>query len=81
MNKIVRLELNEAQFAVIYEFVRNIRLGDRNEYENTISDLAISMEEHGAEDYLNKYYDETGASRPTFRVECSEEEGLVFNVE
>jgi hypothetical protein len=74
------LTLTAEQFAVLSVFISNIRLGDRNIYENAISDLAIVLENSGSVDYLNDFYKYSGLRPPTFMVECSEEDGLIFNV-
>jgi hypothetical protein len=74
------INVTPAQFAVIYAFIRNTRLGDRNEYETAVSDLALNMEKSGADDYLKDFYEFSGMQPPVFMVEASDAEGLIFNV-
>jgi hypothetical protein len=76
----ISVKLTPAEASVIYEFLRNTRLGERNLYENAVSNLCIRMERSGLEDYLNNWYIEHNVNRPAFKIECSEEDGLVFNV-
>jgi hypothetical protein len=74
--KKAKLTLTPNQFAVIYQFLVNTRLGNRNKFEDAISNLFIDMEHDGAEAYLNEYVSEL----PKIHVEFSEDEGMVFNI-
>jgi hypothetical protein len=76
MNKI-KLKLTPNQAAVIFQFLWNTRLGSRNEFESEISDLMIKMEQDGIQGYLEEHV----PNLPKIKVECSEDEGMVFNIE
>jgi hypothetical protein len=58
--------------------MQNIRLGGRNLFEDAISDLAIQLEEDGAQNYYNAAADTYG--EPYFKYEFNDDEGFVINV-
>lgn len=56
----VRLTLTPAQFQVIYEFLYNLKLGNRNQFETEISDLMIEFEDLGAHDIVEHFEEVSG---------------------
>jgi hypothetical protein len=76
MSNKVKLKLTPNQAAVIYQFLWNTRLGNRNQFESEISDLMIAMEYDGIEDYLNEHVPDL----PKINVEFNNDEGMVFNI-
>lgn len=75
----MNIDLTAQEVAVIWEFLRNVRLGNRNPYEKVISDLMIDLEKSGIEDRLNGFYTRFGLTPPEFMVE-SNNDGFVINV-
>ena len=81
MKRTIRVEMTQEMFVVLMAYVSNTRLGGRNEYENAVSDFAIKWKKQGSEAVINQILDDTGLERPAFRIEASEYDGIVFNVE
>lgn len=77
--KPVTLKLTREQFLVIYEFLYHTKLGERNVFEEAISNLMIEMEDTGAEDLVNEFRDVYG--EVALAVHLSEEDGLSLMVE
>lgn len=77
----ILLDISDVQFAAIYGLLRNVRLGSRNDYEDAISELLIDIEEDGAEDWFNTILDRNNLDAPMLRIEASDEDGVVINIE
>lgn len=75
----VTVSFEVEEIAVIWELLRNVRLGDRNNYEEAVSNLMIELEDSGIEDRLNTWYMHTDNSAPEFMIESSND-GFVINV-
>lgn len=58
--KHVTLKLTPAQFVIIYEFLYNTQLGDRNHFESEISDLMIEMDTEVTRMAINDYIKHEG---------------------
>lgn len=74
----VQLTLTKPEFLVVYTLLTHIRMGGRNYFEDSISDLMIELERDGVDHYLNDAYKEYG--EPKFLFECSNEDGVIINV-
>lgn len=71
----IRLNLTNDQFAVIYEFLLHTKLGDTNRFEVAISDFMIDAEADFVDDLMSKI------DRPKIKVIFSDEDGLTFELE
>ncbi len=78
-DKPVTLKLTREQFLVIYEFLYHTKLGERNVFEEAISDLMVEMEDMGVEALVNEFRDVYGEVE--IQVHLSEEDGLSLMVE
>lgn len=78
-DKPVTLKLTREQFLVIYEFLYHTKLGERNVFEEAVSDLMIEMEDMGVEDLVNEFRDVYGEVE--IQVHLSEEDGISLQVE
>ncbi len=76
----LKLNLTDTQFVAIYSLLQNVRLGDRNDFESAISELAIDMEHDGAEGYVNDYLYDQGLDMPEISIEASDSDGVVINL-
>lgn len=74
---IYRLVLTPKQFVVIYELLYQVRLGNRNSYEEEITNFMINMENQGLEEALSTDLD---INPPSFTMEFSDEDGLIINI-
>ena len=74
----VHLTLTEPDFLVVYKLLMNIRLGGRNLFEDSITELMIELGECGVESYYNAAVSEFG--EPTLKFEFNDDEGFVINV-
>jgi hypothetical protein len=74
----IRLTLTPQEFLVINEFLYRVRLGNRNQFEEAVSELMILLEEGGSDEFAARAATEYGV--PSIGVEFSDDEGLVFNI-
>lgn len=80
MTRII-LDISDVQFAAIYGILKNVRLGSRNEYEDAISQLLIDIEGDGAEEWFNDILEDNDLVEPNLRIEASDQDGVIINVE
>ena len=74
----VTLEISELQFLVIYEFLYNTKLGDRNKFESAISDLMQEFEESGVDIVANMIRKRYG--KVDIGVLATQEDGMEFHL-
>jgi len=72
------LKLTPEQFTVIYEFLYHTKLGNRNIYEDSVSDLMIQLEADGAKDIVNAIKALSGNF--LVNVEFNQEDGMTFSL-
>lgn len=70
----IRLNLNNDQFAVIYKLLTHVRLGQDNRYSRAISDFMIDAQADFIEDLV------AAIGLPDLSVVYSEDEGLVLEM-
>lgn len=70
----IKLNLTNDQFSVIWELLINVRLGRDNRYTRAISDFMEDAESDFVQDLVSKL------DRPRLSVEFNENEGLTFNL-
>jgi len=74
----VRITLEPAAFAALSEILSHIRLGNRNKWEEAISDWYIAAEKDGMQELAEQVYNQEGIPRISF--EASDSEGVVINL-
>jgi hypothetical protein len=74
----INLRFTPEQFSVIYEFLYHTRLGNRNIYEDAISELMIKLENDGAEELVNLVKEDYGNF--TINVEFNQDDGMTFSL-
>lgn len=82
MNKTVAvtIDFSAEEIAVVWELLRIVQLGDRNEYESAVSDLCIALEKSGLEDRLNEWYKRNGATAPDIWIEANSDCGVTIQL-
>jgi hypothetical protein len=76
--KRISLNLTEAQFLVIYEFLYHTTLGGRNKFEDQITDLMIEMDSDVTRFVLSAI--EANLGKVNISVTATQEDGMQFNL-
>lgn len=79
-NTSIVLNLHATEFAAIYAILMQVRLGERNPFEDAVSDLMIDLEDNGIEEWANNFVEQTGLELPDLMIEASNEDGVVLNL-
>lgn len=74
----ISLTFTPRQFQVIYEFLFNTKLGERNPYEKEIADLMIALDDQNIQDVVETY-EKISMSAPNIRVQV-DQDGMTFEV-
>ena len=57
----IALTISEESFVSLYTILQNVRLGDRNSFEQDLSATMIALGDTGIDDLYNELVDEHGA--------------------